>query len=483
MFASAAAEPELWPISVEGKWGYIDVHGTVKIEPQYAAADHFSEDLARVSVFGTTEADLVFDRTYDGFIDHTGSFVIPAQFPPFYKDRNDDDSYAYSSFEDGVAVVSDASSSSGLRGLIDRTGELIAPMKYSYLGSTFNQGLCRFEIDHEDGQSERGYMDYRGDVVIRPKNFLYGSGFFEGRASITIRDEAGDRVAVIDRKGKFIVAPGTYTAISDFDGGLCRVVLNGEVGLMDRDGDIVVQFGEYEQISEPEPGTRFIGQKHERYYVIGSDGKASKLPSIDAEPVRFHGDLILIRRKERSGYVKPDGTIVVEPKFDDLSGFEGELAKFRRGDEHGYVNRSGDIVWATKNWPLPLRYSIRDPLKSYLPDFAVKAMPLSYNWDCENAIVFVCDGSLETLRKWYLKKRSETVKVRDHTDYDSEPGKLSMMISFDGVAFLEVYAMCGDQESTSVEQTDNFVRFYSCKSMDELRRQYPKKTVGIILEN
>jgi hypothetical protein len=77
-------------------------------------------------------------------------------------------------------------------------------------------------------------------------------------------------------------------------------------------------------------------------------------------------------------------------------------------------------VWSTKNWELPLQYSIREPLKSYLPDFGLEAMPLSYNWDCENAIIFVCDGTLETLRNFYLDRRSAEVTVRDDTDYDLE---------------------------------------------------------------
>src|SRR5688500_10884948 len=110
---ATASEPELWPISVDGKWGYIDAHGIVKIEPKYAAASPFSEGLALVSEFGTSESDQVFKRTYDGFIDQSGKFVIPAEFPPFYSEREDYDSYAYSSFSDGVASVRDASGSSG----------------------------------------------------------------------------------------------------------------------------------------------------------------------------------------------------------------------------------------------------------------------------------------------------------------------------------------------------------------------------------
>lgn len=481
-------EPKLWPISVEGKWGFIDETGNVKIQPQFAAAEAFNQGLAIVSVPGTSEADLAFKRNYDGFIDDSGEFVIPAAFPSFYNNREDYDRYGYSSFEDGVAVVMDATSSDGIRGLIDRTGKLMTPMKFHSLGD-FGEGLCRFEIhpefeyDHEKYQ--RGYMDYRGNVVIRPEGFLYGSSFSEGRAVITVRNDQGDHELMIDRQGNVVVGPGQYTAISGVMGGLARVVKDDEVGLIDRDGRVFVPLGEYDQIMEPAPGTTYIGEKAGVYYAIRSEAKPTKLPDFGAEPMSYRGDLIWIKTKNgKDGFAKPDGTMVVDPVFDDLSySFDGELCKFYRGSERGYVNRSGKIVWSTKNWELPLQYSIREPLQSYLPNFGLEAIPLSYNWDCENAIVFVCDGKLQQLRKYYLDKRSAEVKVNDFTDYKLEPGKLKMMISFEGVAFLEVFAMHGDQESKDAEDTDYFVSFYHCENMNELRKKFPGKTIGIILEN
>jgi hypothetical protein len=58
-----------------------------------------------------------------------------------------------------------------------------------------------------------------------------------------------------------------------------------------------------------------------------------------------------------------------------------------------------------------------------------------------------------------------------------------MMISSEGVAYLEVFAMHGDHESKDAEDTDSFVSFYHCQNMTALREKYPDKTIGIILEN
>ena len=472
--------PKLWPISVEGKWGYIDANGIVKIEPQFAEASPFREGLALVSVFGTTEIDQAFNRTFDGFIDESGQFAIPAEFPAFYKRREDYDTYKYSSFEDGVSVVHDTSSSDGLRGLIDRQGSLVAPMVYTSLGWSFSEGLCSFETC-----SERGYMDYRGRIVIQPDDFLYGNGFSEGRAVITIRDDDGDRELMIDRQGNVIVGPGKYTAISTIQGGLSRVVQAGKIGLIDRNGHVVIPLGEYDQITEPDPGTTYIGEKDGAFYSISSDAKPTKLPDFGAAHLGYRGDLIWIRSNNgKHGFAKADGTIVIDTIYDDLSfAFDGDLCRFQRRAEEGYLNRSGKVVWSTKNWELPLKNAIREPLKSFLPNFGLQAMPLSYNWDCENAIVFVCDGNLEQLRRYLLGKRSADIEVRDHTNYTVEPGKLDMTISFEGVAYVEVFAMQGDQESKDVEETDGFVSFYHCENMYALRKEFPGKTIGIILEN
>ncbi len=60
----------LAPVSVGEKFGYIDMTGTMVIEPQFDIANPFSEGLAAV----------VGDNYLWGFIDKTGTVVIPTQY-------------------------------------------------------------------------------------------------------------------------------------------------------------------------------------------------------------------------------------------------------------------------------------------------------------------------------------------------------------------------------------------------------------------
>ena len=95
----------LFPISIEGKWGYIDAAGTVVIEPRFLSARDFSEGLAVVEIAGTSEEDRAFKRTYEGFIGPDGKFVIPPQPPAGIREIPGYDSYQYSDFHEGLARI------------------------------------------------------------------------------------------------------------------------------------------------------------------------------------------------------------------------------------------------------------------------------------------------------------------------------------------------------------------------------------------
>jgi hypothetical protein len=129
-------------------------------------------------------------------------------------------------------------------------------------------------------------------LCFTPRKFLYGSGFTEGRAVFTVRDQEGDHKLLIDRQGRVIVGPGENTAISGIEGGLSTVVKDGEVGLTDRDGRITAPPGEYSQIMEPDPSTLYLGEKDGVFYAISSVVKTTKLPGFCAVPLSYRGNFI-----------------------------------------------------------------------------------------------------------------------------------------------------------------------------------------------
>jgi WG repeat protein len=73
---SSGRREVLYPISGEGKWGFINASGEVVIQPQFLNFGEFSEGLAKVTVPGLTEEDQVFERTASGSINERVDFVI-----------------------------------------------------------------------------------------------------------------------------------------------------------------------------------------------------------------------------------------------------------------------------------------------------------------------------------------------------------------------------------------------------------------------
>lgn len=111
----------LYPISLEGEWGFIDSQGTVVIAPQFLQVSQFSEGLACVRVAGLTDEDQLFERHASGFINERGEFVIGPGSPPGFKFPESRNDYSYGDFHDGLAKfwIGDAT---GFGGYINRSG-------------------------------------------------------------------------------------------------------------------------------------------------------------------------------------------------------------------------------------------------------------------------------------------------------------------------------------------------------------------------
>ncbi len=193
--ATVTAETSrLYPVSVDGKWGYIDKTGTIKIQPQYEFAMPFSEGLATVRLNGKW-----------GYIDAFGTTVIQPQF---------DDAHPFS---DGLATVGNFSEDGPLFGYIDKTGAWVIQPQFDSAGS-FSEGLAAVGVRTSGSESDPtsitdhswGYIDKTGTVVI-PMQYQTADAFYGGvaRAENWARVEGPAGVelvstAYIDKTGKVI---------------------------------------------------------------------------------------------------------------------------------------------------------------------------------------------------------------------------------------------------------------------------------------
>jgi len=110
-------EPKLLPYIAQGDiYGYMDISGTVVIEPQFDFATPFSEGLALVS-----------QKQKFGYIDETGAWVIKPQF----RDARP--------FAEGLALVDTAVGKSfkTAYAYIDKTGKIVIPSTELHYNGSF----------------------------------------------------------------------------------------------------------------------------------------------------------------------------------------------------------------------------------------------------------------------------------------------------------------------------------------------------------
>jgi hypothetical protein len=338
-----AGEPEaassndavmLFPIVKDGKWGYMDESGTVKIAPQYDQAFDFYEGLACVVKY-----------PWRGFIDATGAMVIEPKF-----------SWA-GRFREGFAPINSTTMLYGGHAnyykspprvlFIDRTGEVQKHLQASRDG--VHDGLVvtyRKHVFDTEGKKLGhdadevgvfsgglaparkkklwGYLDHSMKWAIEPR-FDLADGFSDGMAAVgTLTAEAKENMkkrrygardktwdytwGFIDRTGA-VVIESKYENAWRFSEGLASVCSGGKWGYIDKEGTMVIP------------------------------------PAYDyAWPFSEGMGRILVGEKQ--GFVSREGKLVVEPRYKPAWEFSKGLARVIDEEKReGYIDTKGEYVW------------------------------------------------------------------------------------------------------------------------------------------
>ena len=172
-------------VQVDGKWGFIDRTGSMVIPPQfpdYEGPDYvfkngdirFSPRVVGVSPFSEGLAGLQIGGKW-GFIDKTGAVVINPQFPAL----------ASSGFHDGLAFVYIG----GRYGFIDKAGAMVINPQFElrpWQGDEgFSEGLFYGNID-----GKWVFIDRTGAVAINSQ-FEFAQRFSEGLAAVRVGGKWG----------------------------------------------------------------------------------------------------------------------------------------------------------------------------------------------------------------------------------------------------------------------------------------------------
>jgi hypothetical protein len=123
-------------IKKDGKYGFIDSRGRLRIANRYENAQSFSEQLAAIQILGKW-----------GFINHEDKIAIQ----PVYEST--------ASFVNGLAIVKQK----GFYGVINKSGKLILPVRYQSVTILHNHRLL---VKQDD---VLGLADASGKLILAPK--------------------------------------------------------------------------------------------------------------------------------------------------------------------------------------------------------------------------------------------------------------------------------------------------------------------------
>jgi hypothetical protein len=217
-----------------------------------------------------------------------------------------------------------------------------------------------------------GAVNRDGSVAVAPRYDWVGT-FSDNRAAVRL----GGLYGFVDETGREIVKP-QYRIVGDYKFGFAQVDVDGKSGLIDRDGKMVIEpkYGFIEAISADRfnvsetrqlggrtaggedfsdtrfestaSGISFSGRVFRldstQYGVVDILGKWIELPSTSHEFDKDDPSVRWVRKDKLWGVARPDGTWLIEPKFEQADPLRDGLARVRLDGKFGFIDRTGHFA-------------------------------------------------------------------------------------------------------------------------------------------
>ncbi len=278
----------LLPVILNGRFGYIDKNGLVKIPIKYDYAYDFCEGFAMVQLNGkfgfvNKSGNEIIQLKYDdagqfnyglakvkknnkwGFIDFVGDEIIPLKY---------DDVWG---FDYGLAPVY----LSGKYGFIDKKGNEVSQIIYTNIDG-FCNGLVPVELN-----GKWGVINMNGEVIIQIE---YGKidisiSQYETLIYAKIIGSIFDKWIVFDRYGKRVTQK-KYDEIKKFDLGLAIVRLGLKYGFIDLNGNEIIPL-KYDNVNSFSDGLAKVKLNGKWGYI---DKANNEIIPIIYDKIEFEGN-------------------------------------------------------------------------------------------------------------------------------------------------------------------------------------------------
>jgi hypothetical protein len=320
-------------IKLGGKWGYADGSGHIVISPRFSVPGTFRNGL-KLGIQADAEKRF-------GLIDRIGQWIVEPRYEllfPHYTRPSDRDLYWIGRSRSGWDFLNGSGEATGhIEGALDQTPEPCGDGRM--LGLRNKQWIL---------------FDAAGHPLLPPEGTLRHAS-----CSSYLVVEVGDRVGVVDAAMQWI-APPQFEAMTALVGNRALAKTGGKYGIMDAKGQWILdptfddlkldvakqgtflagrsgQYGvldsdgawliepRYDDIKSLFNG-RYAARVSGQYGVLLSDGRWLLEPMFEAiKPL--HDNLIVARSAGKDGVYDTEAkTWVIEPRSDELCGFQGKYA-------------------------------------------------------------------------------------------------------------------------------------------------------------
>lgn len=373
----SSKEVDLIPFIQKDKYGFFNLEGKIVINPQFAFATAFREDLALVKTTG--------DNPKWGYINKEGKYVINAT----YKDAT--------VFQNGLAWVV---TENGAPTAINKEGETQFTLKEADKVHLFHEDLAAFcKIDSTT--TKWGFVDKEGKQTINPQFHEVGN-FSDGKCPVKNKD---GKWGYINKEGK-IVINYQFENVQNFKNNKAVVYVDDKAGVIDQEGKYIInpQF-QYAYVDED----KYLVYQDDKAGWCDEDGKFTINPQFDTAERFNDSDLASIKSSDMYGYIDDEGKIMINPQFEEASEFIGDIAIVKSGDKYGLIDKEGKYIVN------PQFDDIGSDIYYYLSDYSIKFSIDSDYLDTDKILKVINLNSPENLN---FDDNFQTILIKTNKDIE-----------------------------------------------------------------